>query len=239
MDNAEQGEKEQLPLALAAPTADRVRSNPFSRFFFCACLVTLIWTVVLLIFIAAKTSVAPTVAATLAAITAAVAPIIGIFQPPKFPTIDRKVTRGVVYAILFVDVVTSGAWAAWSSYHANRTIDVLSTVTLGLNSDVLPDGHATLDLAVTEQRDTIVLVFQIVDYNDALGTCAPNTSLLVTPETAGNRGATVSASSGVPTSMDLPAGTTKLHLDIAVTNTHGDQNCGVNLSVVSAKLQNK
>ncbi len=39
--------------------------------------------------------------------------------------------------------------------------------------------------------------------------------------------------------MDLPAGATKLHVDIAVMNTRSDLNCGVDLSVVSAKIQNK
>jgi hypothetical protein len=200
-------------------------------------LVALIWTIVLLGFVAAKTSVASIVAATLVSAVTGITLIIGVFQPPKFPTIDPKVTRGVVAAILVADFVVSGGWAGWSYYQANRTIDVLTT--LGQNTDVLPGGHAALDLTVTAQRDTIVLVFRVADHNGAIGSCVPNTSLLVRPETAGNRGGTVSMSSGVPTLVDLPAGVTKLHLDIAVTNTRGDQNCAVDLWIDSAKLQNK
>jgi hypothetical protein len=138
-----------------------------------------------------------------------------------------------------LDFVVSGGWVGWSYYQENRTIDVLSTVTLGQNNPVLPEGHATLDLPITAQRDTLVLMLQVVDHSADIGNCLPNTSLLVTPDTAGNRGETVSTSSEVPTAVDLPTGITKLHLDITVINTRGDQNCGVDLSVLSAKLQNK
>lgn len=193
----------------------------------------------LLGFVAARTSVASTVAATFVSAVTGVTLIIGVFQPPKFPTIDPKVTRGVVAAILIVDFVVSGGWAGWSFYQANRTVDVLSTVTLDHNIDVLPDGHAALDLTVTAQRDTVVLVFRVADHNSDIGSCVPSTSLLVTPEMAGNRGGTVPVNSGVPTLVDLPAGVAKLHLDIAVTNTRGDQNCAVDLRVDSAKLHNK
>lgn len=229
---------EPQPLSVLS-SANTVRSKSFTRAFFCACLVALIWTIVLLGFIAAKTSVASTVAATLVSVITCVTLIIGVFQSPKFPTIDPKVTRGVVVAILALDCVVSVGWAGWSSYQQNRTIDVLSTVTLAQNSPVLPDGHATLDLPVTAQRDALVLVFRIVDHSADIGNCLPNTSLLVTPDTAGNRGETVFANSEVPTVVDLPAGITKLHLDISVINTRGDRNCAVDLSVVSAKLENK
>lgn len=223
-DNAEHGE---------APP------RRFGRAFYYACFAALIWTFVLLCFIVAKTSVAQAVVAAVTGVAAAVAAIIGIFQPPPFPTIDPKITRGVVAAALIADFALSGGWAGWSYYTANRTIDVLSTVTLNQNKGVLPGGHATVDVAVTAQRDTIVLVFRVVDLNEEIGRCVPNTSLLVTPDTAGNRSGTVAASSGVSTLVDLPAGATKLHLDIAVTNTRSDQNCAVDLSVESAKLRNK
>jgi hypothetical protein len=215
------------------------QSKPFTRAFFCACLVALVWTTVLLGFIAAKTSVTSTVAATLVSVITCVTLIIGIFQPPKFPTIHPNITRGVVATVLVLDFVVSGGWVGWSYYQENRTIDVLSTVTLGQNNPVLPDGHAALDLPIIAQRDTLVLMFQVVDHSADIGNCLPNTSLLVTPDTAGNRGETVSTSSGVPTAVNLPTGITKLHLDITVINTRGDQNCGVDLSVLSAKLQNK
>jgi hypothetical protein len=133
----------------------------------------------------------------------------------------------------------SVGWFGWSRYEAGQPVDVLSTVTLGQNIDVLPGGHATLNVAITASKDTILLVFQVVDHSPDIGSCVPNTSLSVTPDTMGNHGGTVPTISGVPTSVDLPAGTAKLHVDIAVTNTRSDQNCGVDLSVVSAKLQNK
>lgn len=215
------------------------QSFAFTRAFFCACLVALIWTIVLLGFIAAKTSVAATIAATLASVAAMVAALIGIFQRPKFPTIDPQVTRGVVAAILVVDFLLSVGWIGWSYYQANRTIDVLSTVTLSKNIDVLPGGHATLDLTVTAQRETLVLIFRIIDHNGAIGSCAPNTSLDVTPDMAGNRLETVSTSSGLEMVVDLSTKATKLSMDIAVKNSREDKNCGVDLSVVSAKLQNK
>ncbi len=216
-----------------------MRSKPFTRAFFCACLIALVWMAVLLGFVVAKTSVAPTIAATLVGVVSACTAVIGVFQPPKFPAIGPKLTRGVVAAILMVDFSVSAGWAGWSFYQANRTIDVLSTIMLDQNVGMLPDGHATLDLPLTAERDTIVLVFRVVDHNGNIGSCVPSTSLSVTPDTAGNRGGTVSTSSGAPTPVDLPAGVTKLHLDIAVMNTRGDQNCAVDLWVDSAKLQNR
>ncbi len=169
--------------------------------------------------------------------------IIGFFKHPKRPTIDPKVTRRVATFFLIVDVLVSAGWFSWSRYQASdeasRLADVLSTVTLGQNIDVLPGHHATLDVAIAARKDTILLVFQVVDHNADIGSCVPNTVLSVTPDTPGGRGGTVTTSSGVPTSVDLPAGATKLHVDIAVANTRDDQNCGVDLSVVSAKLQNK
>jgi hypothetical protein len=224
--------------------ADGIKCNeepqlPFTRAFRWRCWIALIWTIVLISFMAVKTSAFPTAITTLVSVVTGVTLVIGIFQRPEFPAIDPKITRGIVATVLIADFVGSVGWIGWSYYQANRTVDVLSTVTLGQNIDVLPDGHATLDLAVTAQRDTVVLVFQIVDHSSTIGSCVPNTSLSVTPDAAGNRGRTVAASSGGPTSVDLPSGTRKLHLDIAVTNTRGDRNCSVDLSVVSAKLQNK
>jgi len=202
-----------------------------------ACLVGLIWTIVLLGFVAVETSVASTVGATLVGAVTVGTSIIGVFQPPKLPTIDPKVTRRIVTIILIVDFVVSAGWFGCSRYEASQPVDVLSTVALGQNIDVLPGGHATLDVAITARKDTIRLVFQVVDHSPDIGSCVPNTSLSVTPDTAGNHGGTVPASSGVPITVDLPVGTTKLHVDIAVTNTRSDQNCGVDLSVASAKLQ--
>ena len=55
---------------------------------------------VLLGFIAAKADVARAVAAFFASLVGVVTGIVGVFEPPGFPTIDPKVTRGVVAVIL-------------------------------------------------------------------------------------------------------------------------------------------
>ncbi|MGH3429648.1 MAG: hypothetical protein ACRDQZ_19115, partial [Mycobacteriales bacterium] len=140
-DKAEQGREPELPPAPASaePPADHVRSKPFtSVFLLYACLVALIWTIVLLGFVAVETSVASTVAATLVSAVAVVTSIIGVFQPPKLPTIAPKVARGSVTFILIVDFVASLGWAGWSLYGVSRPGDVLSTVILGQNIDVRP-----------------------------------------------------------------------------------------------------
>ncbi|MBW0008868.1 MAG: hypothetical protein JO063_01905 [Pseudonocardiales bacterium] len=239
-DRAGQGKEPELPpdSASAEPPAGHGRSKTFTSAFF-GYAVALIWAIVLLVVVAVKTSVASPVVATLGGAVTAVTAVIGVFQLPKLPTIDRKVIKGVVAVILMVDFGVSVGWAGWSYYGANRPVDVLSTVILGQNIDVLPGGHAMLDVAVSAQRNTFELVFQVADHNGEIGVCVPNTSLSVTPDTAGNHGGTVPAGSGTVTSVPVPAGTAKLHVDIAVTNTRGDQNCAVDLSVVSAKLQNK
>jgi hypothetical protein len=238
-EDAEEGREPQPPpvLAPAEPPIAHVRPTPFTPAFFGACLIALVWTVVLLGFIVARTSVAASVTAALAAAIGAIAALIGIFEWKK-PKIGPKITRGIVAAILIADFGVSAGWASWSYYQAHRSIDVRSMVTLNQNIDVMPGSHTALDVAVTAQRRTIVLVFQVVNHNDKIGDCVPSTLLGVTTDMTGNRGETVNTSPGAPTSVDLPAGITKLHLDIEVTNTRGDQNCSVDLSVASAKLQN-
>jgi hypothetical protein len=209
----------------------------FTRAFFGACLIALVWTGVLLGFTVATTNVASVITAMLVSIITAITALIGIFQPPKFPTIDPKITRGVVTVVLIADFGVSAGWAGWSYYQAHQPIDVRSMVTLAHNVDVMPGGHVTLDAAITNQRRTISLVFQVVDHNESIGNCVPSTSLSVTPDMGGNRGDTFQASSRVPILVDLPAGITKLHLDIAVSNTRSDSNCSVDLSVMSAILR--
>ncbi|MEO7196568.1 MAG: hypothetical protein ABIZ05_17420 [Pseudonocardiaceae bacterium] len=241
-DKAEQGKEPELPLALPSvePPADHVRSKPFtSVFLLYGCLVGLIWTIVLLVIIAVKTSVASTVVATLGGAVAAITAIIGVFQPPKLPTIGPKATRGIVAFILIVDFVGTVVWGGWSLYVASQPTNVLSVVTLGQNTNVLPGGHATLDVAITAQKNTLELRFQVADHNGEIGSCVPSTLFSVETEMAGNHGGAVPASPGALTLVYVPAGTTKLHLDIAVMNTRDDRNCGVDLSVVSAMLQNE
>lgn len=214
-------------------------SKSFTPAFFGACLMASIWTVVLLGFIVAKTNVASVITATLVSVITAVTALVGIFQPPKFPTIDPKITRAVVRAVLIVDLGVSVGWGGWSYYQAHQPIDVRSIVTLSNNVDVMPGGHATLDVAIIKGRRAIRLVFQVADHNASIGNCVASTSLSVTPETNGNRGDTFEAGSRVPISVDLPPGIAKLHADIEVTNTRGDQNCNVDLSVVSATLDDQ
>lgn len=197
---------------------------------------------VLLGFIAAKISEAPEVVATIGVAVTVVSLIIGHFKRSEFSMIDPRVTKAVIAVVLIVDFGVSVGWGAgWPYYQANRTIDVLSEVTLAKNIGILPyqRDHATLDATVTETRDTIVLVFQIDDHNPHIGNCRPNTLLSVTRDKTGNPGETVFASHGVATLVDLPAGSRKIHLDIAVTNTRGDRNCRVDLRVTSATLRNK
>jgi len=212
-------------------------SKSFTRAFFVACLIALVWTVVLLSFTVVKTNVASAVTAMLVSVITAITALIGIFQPPKFPTIDPKITQGVVAVVLIADFGMSVAWVGWSYYQDHRSIDVRSMITLGHNNNVMPGDSAILDAAITSRRRTISLVFGVVDHNDSIGNCVPSTSLSVTPDMGGNRGDTLQASSGVPISVDLPSGIKKLHLDIAVTNTRDDSNCSVDLSVASATLQ--
>lgn len=235
----EEPESPSTPPATEVP-ADHGRSTSLTGPFLYACVAALIWTLVLLCFIiAANASAVSIVAGAILAIVGIFAAIIGIFQPPPFPKINLKITKGVVVTVLVTDFVVSAGWAGWSYYRANREIDVRSTVALSQNIGVRPNHHATLDATITEPRDTIVLEFEVDDNNPHIGSCHPNTVLSMTPNTAGNRGETVSTISGVPTSVDLLAGSSKLHLDIIVTNTRGDDNCSVDLRVVSAKLRNK
>jgi hypothetical protein len=214
------------------------KSERFTTRFLVAATVALIWTIVLSGFVAAKTDVARAVAAFFASLVGVVTGIVGVFEPPGFPTIDPKVTRGVIVVILIVDFGLSVGWGGWSYYQANRAVDVFSQVSLTNNIGVFPGRRAALDVNITVKRSRIELVFQATDTRSDAGSCVPNTEFLVTPDAAGNRGVTVVASPGTPVWLDLPDGTKHLHLDIAVTNTRDDQNCAVNLSVTRATLQN-
>lgn len=193
--------------------------------------------IVLLGFIAAKTSIAQTIASFFASLLTI--PVFGkVFKIPKFSTIDPKITQRVVVVILAIDFGISVGWGGWSYYQATRAINVLSQISLSNSTNVLPGGHTTLDVDVTAERTRIELVLRATDTNSGAGSCVPNTILSLTPGMAGNRGEEVTANPGIPVRLNLPEGTRHLHLDIAVTNTRDDHNCAVDLSVTSAKLQN-
>lgn len=215
-----------------------MKSERFTIRFFVAATVALIWTIVLLVFIVAKIDTAPAVAAFFVSLVGIITGIVGVFQPPRFPTIDPKVTRIVVVAILAVNFGVSAWWGSWSYYQANRTVDVLPQITLNNNVGVLPGGHVELDVDVTVKRTHIELVFQATDHNVSTGSCGLNTNFSVMPVMGAYRPGVVTAAPGASVRLGLPEGIRQLHLDIAVTNVRGDHNCAIDLSVASAKLLN-
>jgi hypothetical protein len=214
---------------------------PFPGWFSPLALAALIGAIVLVGAFAAKTSVASAVTSALAALAGLATTLLGLFKVrfAGLPPITRTATQVVVIVFVAMELGVSAGWAGWWYYRANRDIDVLSKITLAANRDVRPGGGpAALDVPVGARRDGIVLVFRIADHNTDIGNCVPYTKLVVTPGSGGNSGAPVQASPGGPVRVDVPPGTTKLHLDIAVTNIRNDRNCGVDLTVTSAKLRN-
>jgi hypothetical protein len=197
--------------------------------------VAAVWTGALLLVLATRTD---GVARALSFVGAGAAAFGGIFQQVPFPSIKRHLTARIVVAVLSMDLLWSAGWTAWRWYEANRAIDVTAHLALGNNTDVKPHGQAALDIDVRASRKAIAIVFEVADHNGGIGSCVPNTTLSVTPLTAGNRGRTVPAAPGVPVTFGLSPGTRHLHLDIAVHNVRDDINCGVNVYVSSAKLTN-
>lgn len=240
-DKAEQGEHLQLSPPLA-PSVDHVGSKALPRGW---SITAAIWGILLFIFvIVAKTNLTDIVEDVIKTVLAAlgsVATIISLFRKPPWP-VNPKVTRVAVRVILVMELFLTGwlfqAGLGVLSFRQANTIDMLSTVTLDHAINIPPDGHATLVIDVPEQRDALALVLKVDDHIPDIGSCLPSTLLLVTPYTGGNRGKTVSGGSGDQMLVDLPAGTPKVHLDIAVRNHRGDQNCHVDLSAVRATLQN-
>jgi hypothetical protein len=198
--------------------------------------------IVLVGFFITKTGgVVTTVVSVLTGLTTIATFLLGVLQiqVPKLPSIGPRATRGVVASILVVELLVSAGWGAWSWHLATRDVDVLARVALTGYQDVRPRGSTGLDVPVTAHRDGIELVFGVVDHNAEAGNCASFTELLVVPTAAGNTGKQVRAVPERSVWVGFARGTTKLHLDVTVTNIKGDPNCGVDLSVTSAKLMNK
>jgi hypothetical protein len=198
--------------------------------------------IVLVGFFIAKTGgVVTTVVSVMTGFTTIATFILGVLQirVPRLPPIGPRATRGVVASILAIEFLVTVGLGGWSWHLATRDVDVLAKVALTGSRDVRPGGSIGLDVPVTAHRDGIELVFGIVDHNAETGNCAPFTELLVVPSSAGNSGRQVRAVPDRPVWVGFARGATKLHLDVTVTNIKGDRNCGVDLSVTSAKLTNK
>jgi len=227
----------------------------FPVWFYIAATVGLVWTIVLIGVFAVKTNAASTITATLTGVVGLIAAVLGIFQvqlPRNLPRIGPKTTRVVVALILAADALVSFGWAGWSHYQATRDVDVLAGITLGNRIDVLPGASATLEGPLTANRKGIALVIQVADHNSEQGDCTPYTRLTLISTTGGNPGSPVQATPSEPsepsepsdqggdvsTLVALPPGETRFHIDVRVDNIRDDINCGVDLSVASATLQN-
>jgi len=197
--------------------------------------VAVLWTLVLLVLLALTGEGVVRVAAVVGGLFTAIG---AIFQQRRFPTVSRRLAVPVTAVVLLVDALSSVGWAGWTLYQANRPIDVTADVTLDHNIDVLPGGHATVDVDVSAVRNAIVLVFAASDHNGEIGSCVPNTKLSVTPDTGGNPGATQLVTPGDPLSVPLPSHARHVRLDVVVQNVRDDGNCGVDVAVSSAKLTN-
>ncbi|HSV65662.1 MAG TPA: hypothetical protein VLJ59_07125 [Mycobacteriales bacterium] len=203
-------------------------------------LVALFWTAGLLIFLGAVSEGAVSLAAYLGGLAAPVAAIGSYFQPRRFPKLSRQAGISAVAAVLLLDLVGTVIWAALSWYDANRAIDVTARITLVGSVDVLPDEqeHARFDVDITDPRSQIVIMFKVDDHKAEIGSCVPNTELHVTPDYAGNRGATETVTPGGSLTLNMFSHTRHLRLKIAVKNIRGDSNCAVDIAVSSAKLTN-
>jgi hypothetical protein len=118
-------------------------------------------------------------------------------------------------------------------------VDVVSKIAISGNIDMRANGApATLDVPITAQRDGIELVFHVADHNPNIGNCAPYAELSVRRLIAGNAATPLPAIPNRPVRVELPHGSASLHLDITLRDTDRMRNCGVDLTVTSAKLAN-
>jgi hypothetical protein len=203
------------------------------------------WAVTLLIILSLKSEGVVRVASTFAAIAGAIGAVVQlltgagvIFQQRKFPSISRQMAVRLTAILLLIDIASTGAWLTWHAYQVNRAIDITAQVRLRNNIGVHPGEHADFDVDINAQRDHIAIVFMADDHNINIGTCLPNTKLSVRPYTAGNPGATITATPGEPFSLPLAENTSYLHLDVTVKNVRNDNNCAVDIAVLDAKLTN-
>lgn len=202
-----------------------------------AALIALVWAIGLLLYLSITSDGVVRAAAFIGTIIGGLLGGLGAYyQNRPVPPISRAVVVAAVGALLVVDGLSTLGGLVWHVYQANRSIDVTARVTLDRNIDVLPGGHARLDVDIVASRAAIVIVFRVTDHNRAIGSCMPNTRLAVTPDTAGNRGSTTTAVPGEPVTLRLPSGARRLSLDITVVNVRNDVNCAVDVAVSSAKL---
>jgi hypothetical protein len=159
------------------------------------------------------------------------------YQQRQPPNLSKDVKIWIALTVLLVQLLSLLGWMAGRLYDARRSVDVTSSVKLANNTNMMPGvHHAALEVDITAARSAVVIVFNVEDSHRELGSCRPNTMLIVTPDTAGNRGHTRSAAVGQPLTIDLLADAQHLRLDIEVQNLRNDRNCAVDVSVTSAVL---
>lgn len=214
--------------------------HPFGPKFHAFAAAALVCTIILFVVIAARSGVAGAIAAALASLAALAAALASFFQAPKLnvSAFSPNLLRSLVASVLVADLLAGAGWLAWSVYRDNRSVDVLGKVTLQHATGVLPGHESTLLVPITAARNDLVAVFRAADHNSSIGTCAPDTVLTVTTDLGANRSQPVPVTPGHPARISIPPGTTELRLSIAVWNTRHDRNCGVDISVLSAQLQN-
>lgn len=217
-----------------------LRTEPgegYSGRFWLGLVAALVWSAVLLaVYTARSASTVSTVVGVVAAVTPFVALLLGSVGLPRMPP---RVIRTIVGGVLAADAVLTVGWGGLALYQANRDIDLRAAAHPSGATDVRDGGpHAAIDLVITEHRDRLRVTLRAEDHNPVTGICTPFTRLTVTPTIGGNSAPAITAGLGEPMLIEVPQGTRDLHLDIAVRNIKGDRNCGVNLAVTTATLEN-
>ena len=220
------------------PPATEVTAPKAGGRFILASVFAALWTIGLLVLVAAKTQGLSQVAAGIGSVVTVAVAVVGMFQPVRAPAIDRRVLSRTVAALLVADISGSVGWALWSYHRANATVDVTALAALTPHQAVSPGHSATFDVDVTKSRTTLVVTFQAVDTYQGIGSCTSATHLSATSVTAAGQGAPVTVTLGVPARFHLVPHSRHVQLSVKVLNIHDDTNCAVDLSVSSATLVN-
>jgi hypothetical protein len=168
---------------------------------------------------------------------ALVAGVIGVvFAQIKYPRVAPRHGQTIMVLLLTADILLTFALGVFGYYRTHRPIDVTARVMLDGNHAVRPGQHAVLDVAITESRPRLDVLFRVSDHNPLTSNCAPLTALSITPVQGGNSGVPVTADDGGHVVVPVLVDTRNLHLEIEVRNAHNDKGCEVDLAVTSARL---
>ena len=217
---------------------DRPLTSAACRWLLPAFVGSVIWTVVLLAVVAAKTDGLSRIVAGLGGLVAIVVSVLGLFAPLRRPSIPRQSFKSLIILVVSADALATVGWPVWAYYQANTAKNVTAQAELKDNLGLRPGMSATFQSGIAASRKSMVVTVEAVDHNSNIGDCASETTLSVTSGSADRSIPAIQAVPGTPTKIRLIPGQREITLTLTVENSR-DPNCAVDLALSEVTLTNQ